>query len=126
MEEKVERLRKDEQGRAVKQKPKKVVVVKHRRISRNLSWLAGVAAVILMAIIFLFVRKGAERLEEKNKNLDKQIATLESQLSEQETRREELEKKSIYITTKQFIEEFAREKLGLVFEDEIIFRPKEE
>lgn len=110
----------------MKQKPKKVVVVKHRRISRNLSWLAGVAAVILMAIIFLFVRKGAERLEEKNKNLDKQIATLESQLSEQETRREELEKKSIYITTKQFIEEFAREKLGLVFEDEIIFRPKEE
>ena len=44
---------------------------------------------------------------------------------EQKQRKEDLQTRSIYITTKQFVEEFAREKLGLVFEDEIIFRPED-
>ena len=44
------------------------------------------------------------------------------QIDEQNKRKEELQTRSIYVTTKQFIEEFAREKLGLVYEDELIFR----
>jgi cell division protein DivIC len=56
---------------------------------------------------------------------DEQIALLENQLDEQAQRRDELQTRSIYVTTKQFIEEFAREKLGLVYEDELIFRPQD-
>ena len=53
------------------------------------------------------------------------IPLLENQHDEQAQRRDELQTRSIYVTTKQFIEEFAREKLGLVYEDELIFRPQD-
>ena len=59
---------------------------------------------------------------DKNAAYDKQIAALTQQIDEQNKRKEELQTRSIYVTTKQFIEEFAREKLGLVYEDELIFR----
>lgn len=124
MKDNVRRYKKDEQGKAVA--PKNYVVVKTRKISRNYTWIAGLVAVILIAVIYLFVKNSSERLEEKNAALDKQIVALQTQLAEQDTRKEELDKKSIYITTKQFVEEFAREKLGLVFPDEVIFRPNED
>ena len=78
-----------------------------------------------MVIICFAVNRSAARLEDKNTVYDEQIALLENQLDEQAQRRDELQTRSIYVTTKQFIEEFAREKLGLVYEDELIFRPQD-
>ena len=101
------------------------VVVRHRRISHNYTWLAGFAVIILMAVICFAVNRAAVRLEDKNAVYDAQIAQLENQLAQQDARKEELQTRSIYVTTKQFIEEFAREKLGLVYEDELIFRPQD-
>ena len=40
-------------------------------------------------------------------------------------REEQLEELSIYAQTKKFIEDIAREKFGLVYENEIIFEPEE-
>ena len=68
------------------------------------------------------VSRSSGRLTDKNAAYDKQIAALTQQIDEQNKRKEELQTRSIYVTTKQFIEEFAREKLGLVYEDELIFR----
>ncbi len=96
--------------------------MQNRRISHNYTWLAGVAAVALMTIICLAVGRSSGRLEDKNAAYDKQIAQLNVQIDEQNKRKEDLKTRSIYVTTKQFIEEFAREKLGLVYEDELIFR----
>ena len=98
------------------------VVMQNRRISHNYTWLAGVAAIMLMAIICLVVSRSSGRLTDKNAAYDKQIAALTQQIDEQNKRKEELQTRSIYVTTKQFIEEFAREKLGLIYEDELIFR----
>ena len=56
---------------------------------------------------------------------DEQIALIENKLVERAQRRDELQTRSIYVTPKQFIEEIAREKLGLVYEDELIFRPQD-
>lgn len=101
------------------------VVVRNRRIAHNYTWLAGFAVIILMVIICFAVNRTAGRLEEKNAVYDAQIAQLETQISEQAQRTDELQTRSIYVTTKQFIEEFAREKLGLVYKDELIFRPQD-
>lgn len=101
------------------------VVVRNRRIAHNYTWLAGFAVIILMVIICFAVNRAAGRLEDKNAVYDAQIAQLENQISEQEQRTDELQTRSIYVTTKQFIEEFAREKLGLVYKDELIFRPQD-
>ena len=118
--------RKNTKQKSVMRKNRKygkfVVVMQNRHISHNYTWLAGVAAIMLMAIICLVVSRSSGRLTDKNAAYDKQIAALTQQIDEQNKRKEELQTRSIYVTTKQFIEEFAREKLGLVYEDELIFR----
>ena len=118
-------VRQDNTGRKKGNYSRHAVVVRSRRIAHNYTWLAGVAVIILMVIICFAVNKSAARLEDKNTVYDEQIALLENQLDEQAQRRDELQTRSIYVTTKQFIEEFAREKLGLVYEDELIFRPQD-
>ena len=118
--------RKNTKQKSVMRKNRKygkfVVVMQNRHISHNYTWLAGVAAIMLMAIICLVVSRSSGRLTDKNAAYDKPIAALTQQIDEQNKRKEELQTRSIYVTTKQFIEEFAREKLGLVYEDELIFR----
>ena len=122
----VRMARKNTKQKSVMRKNRKygkfVVVMQNRHISHNYTWLAGVAAIMLMAIICLVVSRSSGRLTDKNAAYDKQIAALTQQIDEQNKRKEELQTRSIYVTTKQFIEEFAREKLGLVYEDELIFR----
>ena len=118
-------VRQDNTRRKKSNYSRHAVVVRSRRIAHNYTWLAGFAVIILMVIICFAVNKSAARLEDKNTVYDEQIALLENQLDEQAQRRDELQTRSIYVTTKQFIEEFAREKLGLVYEDELIFRPQD-
>ena len=117
------------QNSTVKHKTKKytkhAVVIQNRRIAHNYTWLAGLAVIVLMIIICLVVNRASGKLEDKNRLYEQQIEALNNQIVEQEQRKESLKTRSVYITTKQFIEEFAREKLGLVFEDEIIFRPED-
>ena len=99
-----------------------VVVMRNRRISHNYTGLAGLAVIALMLVICFVVGRSSGKLEDKNNLYDKQIAELDVQIADQNERRDELNTRSVYVTTKQFIEEFAREKLGLVYEDELIFR----
>ena len=99
-----------------------IVVMRNGRISHNYTGLAGLAVIALMLVICFVVGRSSGKLEDKNNLYDKQIAELDVQIADQNERRDELNTRSVYVTTKQFIEEFAREKLGLVYEDELIFR----
>lgn len=56
---------------------------------------------------------------------DERIVQLSSQIAEEEKRTEDIEEKKAYVQTKKFIEEMAREKFGLVYKDEIIFKSEE-
>lgn len=49
------------------------------------------------------------QLEQKKKNLEKE--------------QEKIKEKKQYMETDKYIEDIAREKFGLVYEDEIIFKP---
>lgn len=61
------------------------------------------------------VAKGNEVLQNKKK-----------ELASEEKRSKEMEDYRIYVKTDQFIEEMAREKMGLVYKDEIIFESAKE
>lgn len=63
--------------------------------------------------------KRQEQLESKKKILD-------SQIQEEDEREIEYENLKAYVQTKKYVEEVAREKLGLVYEDEILFKKNEE
>lgn len=77
-----------------------------------------------MVIICVAMGSASKRVKERNAAYDKQIEVLSNKIEDQEERRTQLDYRSVFITTKQFVEEFAREKLGLIFDDELIFRPE--
>ena len=51
------------------------------------------------------------------------VEALEKQKTEEENRARELEEYRVYVQTKQYIEEIAKQKLGLVNPDEILLKP---
>ena len=53
------------------------------------------------------------------------LAELEAQIAEEEEKSEEIEEYSKYVQTKKYAEEVAKDKLGLVYEDEIIFKAED-
>ena len=61
----------------------------------------------------------------KAKDLEYQVkeANLIRQVEEEQDRSEELEERRIFVQTKQYIEQVAKEKLGLVNPDEILLKP---
>ena len=53
------------------------------------------------------------------------IQQLNEQIAEEEQRSEEIEEYRKYTQTKKYAEDVAKEKLGLVYEGEIIFKEEE-
>ena len=62
-------------------------------------------------------------IEEKDA-LEKQYSELEEKLQDEQDRSEILKDRAAYMQTTRYIEEIARERLGLVYKEEIIFRPE--
>ncbi len=56
--------------------------------------------------------------QENERELKEKVESLKEE-------KKDIESKAAYVQTPQYIEDMAREKLGLVYEDEIIFEPKE-
>lgn len=82
--------------------------------------------VIALAVLVLFVviAFNSFSLQEEKRALEKQYSELQEKLQEEEERFYMLKDRAAYMQTIRYIEEIAREKLGLVYEDETIFRPE--
>ena len=76
-----------------------------------------------MMLIFVFVASLSLRVSNANKQ--ERIAELESQIEAEKDKAEEIEEYGKYVQTKKYAEEVAKEKLGLVYEDEIIFKAED-
>jgi len=82
----------------------------------------GMLTVLLLVGMFcgaIFV-KGIG-LKAKRDEYDKRIEVLEQQIKEQEDRTQDLKEYEKYTKTIKYVEEVAKDKLGLVYEDEIVF-----
>ena len=84
-----------------------------------------------MAMIFLvvafFCGTIAMSNRDKKEELDRQqkeIESLENLISEQENRTLELQNLKVYVKTMKYVEDKAKE-LGLVYPDEILYKPKQ-
>ncbi|MDD3173101.1 MAG: septum formation initiator family protein [Herbinix sp.] len=84
----------------------------------------GVIAFVVL-ILFGIVSYRRIGLAEEKEKAAITIERLNVQIQEQKEREIDIENLRKYTKTKQYIEDIAREKLGLVYEDEIIFEPKE-
>lgn len=97
-----------------------------RSRSRRKKNKTGVGIIIFVVLIFFaIVSYSRMDLEKRYNEADIQINRLEAKIDKQEERQTEINNLKAYVQTKSYIEEIAREKLGLVYEDEVIFKRDE-
>ncbi len=91
-----------------------------RASSSNRRGMAGIALVVLVLLTVMLFQ--SRKLEAKNAAYVEQIAQLNEEIELENARADEIEKMPEYTKTREYVETVAREKFGLVYEDEIIFR----
>lgn len=95
---------------------------KRRKGGRN----NGAVSIIFIVIIFVIVMSiQIFKLKEKDDMLSEREQTLEQQLAAEEARAEELKELDLYTRSMEYIKDMAN-KLGLVYENEIIFKESSE
>ena len=94
---------------------RKKQVQQHRRS------MLGISAVILLLAVIVSV--SSIELRAKNSAYIEQ-EELEKDIQAEKDRAEEIEKLEEYVGTDEYVEQTAKDKLGLVHENEIIFKSK--
>lgn len=97
--------------------------VAYRKRNQNRFSMFLVSLVVLMLVVVAAWRSVELRQKINDKAREKQL--LEEQIAEEEARSLELDEFAKEIQTKGYIEDIAREKLGLVYEGEILFKEEE-
>ncbi len=94
-----------------------------RRKKNNRAGMLSIVFVVCTMAVVMLVK--CHDLQAKTTAYSQRIEVLESEKETQLARQEELEEYAKYVQTKKYVEEVAKDKLGLVYEDEIIFKAKE-
>lgn len=97
--------------------------IAYRKRQQNRFSMFLVTLVIVMILVLVGVR--SVELRDKIDAKTAEAAQLDAQIEAERERAAEIESLSKEIQTKGYIEDIAREKLGLVYEDEILFKEDE-
>ncbi len=92
----------------------------YRKKRQNRMGMLLVTTVVLMMLLVVTV-KSVELRERRGTYMAREEALLQ-EIEAEQARTEEIEEYGKYTQTKKFVEEVAKEKLGLVYEGEIIFK----
>ncbi len=96
---------------------------RRKRKYRNRAAIIGISSVALLLLGILFIQ--GIRLQARASRYAEREEELTQQIAEEEQRTEEIEELRKYMQTDRYVEEVARDKLGLVYPDEKIFKPEE-
>ena len=96
---------------------------KKRIIGYNQLGMLAISAIVLLLLGGLMVK--SNELENRLAAYDAKAATLEEKIEDEKARTEEIDKLKEYMQTDEYAEEIARERLGLVKENEIVFKEKQ-
>lgn len=98
---------------------------RRKRSTRRQSRLASMFIVVAVIVVCIASAVKISDLYDQSKELSYAEKSLEDKIEQTELERQELEAQEQYMQTKQYIEDVAKEKLGLVYPDEIVIRPEE-
>ena len=93
---------------------------KTKRQNKFGMFLVGFVALMIVGVVSF----GSFRLKAKQSDYQTRITELNEQIAAEEKRTEDLDELRRYTQTNAYIEQVAKEKLGLVYPDEIIFKIK--
>lgn len=94
-----------------------------RKKNQNQLGMFLVTTVVLMLLVVVAVDSRA--LKETQKELHYKIEGLQEEIGIENLRQEELVELRKYTKTKKYVEEVAKDKLGLMYENEILFKSGE-
>lgn len=97
--------------------------MKRSKRPANLLSMGLISVAVLLIWVVLFVK--SSDLKERKEIYVKREQYLLEKIEEQNARSEEIEEYRKYMQTKQYVEDMAKSKLGLVYPDEIIFEADE-
>lgn len=90
------------------------------RKPRNRVGKVCVSFMVIALVLILSVQ--IVHLYQKNESYKAQEALLQAQLEEETERAEALKEKEEYIGSQEYIEDVAKAKLGMTYENEIVFK----
>ncbi|MDO4343989.1 MAG: septum formation initiator family protein [Eubacteriales bacterium] len=93
---------------------------KKRRKGSNRREMICISAVVLVLLGAVFVQ--GNRLRQKNREYEEKVVSLSEQIAQESERAAEIEELKEYVNTPEYAGEAAKQKLGMVGEDEILFR----
>ena len=105
-----------------KKDPKKYQKKYQRKNKVNRKAKMGISGMVAVLVLILSVQ--CVRLYEKNDQYKAQKVQLQAELEEQQQRTEDLKSKQQYVESDQNTEDTARSKLGMVKNNEIVFKEK--
>ena len=93
-----------------------------KRLSRHKRSILCISSVIILLVVVVSV--SGVTLQAKNKAYIAQEQELQKQIDEEKARAQEIDELEQYVGTDEYVEQTAKDKLGLVHEGEIIFKAK--
>ena len=93
--------------------------VRSRQKRISMRYITIILVIMLACLLFL-----SYRLNQQKQGLIQQRASYEKQLDNETERTQEIEDFANSTKTKEFIEQTAKERLGLLYENEILFKKK--
>lgn len=100
---------------------------KTRRGAGNLNnGIYMICFIVIIGFIAGFIFKDEQAMRKQEQTYVEREASLTKQLDEEEQRTKTLNERKKYVATDQYIEEVARNELGLINPDEILIKAKDE
>ena len=85
---------------------------------------------LFSGVLFLFICSAAAyqngRLKSEKSKYESRMKELDDKLAEEEARTKEIQDYKDYVETDEYVEEVARDKLGLVYDDEVLLKANED
>mgnify|MGYP000473705100 CR=1 FL=1 len=103
-------------------KQKNRVRQQRKRVQQHKRSMLGISAVIMLLVMVVSV--SSISLQARNKEYIAQEKELEASIQEEKDRAEEISELEDYVGTDEYIEQTAKDKLGLFHENEIIFKAR--
>lgn len=102
----------------ISKKNKKPAFRRNKNENRLGMTMVGIAMIMLVVVVGV----NSISLRQKQQKYIEREQELQEQIDAENARAEELKDLAVYTKTKKYAEEVAKDKLGLVYDDEIIFK----
>jgi len=94
-----------------------------RRKSHKKKFLAGGLMLLIMCGAAGFC---SWQMKQEREQYERHMKELDKKLEEEQARTEEISEYEEYVTSDEYVEQVARDKLGLVYDDEVLLKANED